>query len=305
MRPLNTVVAKRDIATTTARWALLLCLVGSPLVVVAQVKPEFDLAAARLEAVRAQYRADEWPKGATRDGFPLAAFVLEGWRGSAFRSDAGHLKRVFRRTEKSEVRSGFLIESFVAENAQAAHKVLLTWLAERQAPTAAEAARDRDIDVGDVGFLAVSQGDNPTLLWIAFVRGNVAVRVANVNARVQPKLDLATISGKIDATISERKALPAGATPPRATISKLVSAKRKATAGDVIRLDAQVVDPGGGTPHLQWVVGGAGQGYVEKQDDGAWYLFTTGSGKITLILEVTASTGTFTTKSIELSVGDD
>ena len=76
-------------------------------------------------------------------------------------------------------------------------------------------------------------------------------------------------------------------------------------AGDVIRLDVQVVDAGGGTPHLQWVVGGPGQGYVEKKDDGAWYLHTTAPGKIRLTLEVTASTGTFATKSIDLSVDDD
>ena len=76
-------------------------------------------------------------------------------------------------------------------------------------------------------------------------------------------------------------------------------------AGNIVRLDVRVVDPGTGVPHLQWVVGGSGQGYVEKKDDGAWYLHTTAPGQITMTLEVTASTGTFVRKSIELSVDHD
>ena len=46
------------------------------------------------------------------------------------------------------------------------------------------------------------------------------------------------------------------------------------------------------------------RGYVEQRPDG-WYLFTTGPGEVTLTMEVTASTGTYAERSIELEVADD
>jgi hypothetical protein len=74
------------------------------------------------------------------------------------------------------------------------------------------------------------------------------------------------------------------------------------SAGDVVRVDFRVIDPAGGTPYLEWVVSGPGQGYVEQHEDGGWYLHTTAAGKIELALEVTGSTGTFARETIELAV---
>ncbi len=86
------------------------------------------------------------------------------------------------------------------------------------------------------------------------------------------------------------------------TISRLAFEKTRAVAGDVLPIEVEVVDPMGGTPHFQWVVGGPGQGYVEQDADGVWQLHTTGPGVITLSLEVTGSTGTFVVSKTELSV---
>jgi hypothetical protein len=244
------------------------------------------------------YKADEWARGELRDGFPLGSLELEGWKGGQLRSDKGHLQRKFTATDKSESPSAFVVEALVGNSTDDAQKQLLVWLAGRQAPEPAASAQERDLNIGDVGYLGLAGPRRDTIAWLAFVRGNVAVRIRNANFRANPELDLGAIARTLDESISQRSSAEPGVP----TIEKLSSDKRQVRAGDVVRLDVAVADPAGGMPHIHWVVGGTGQGYVEADQDNTWYLHTTGAGDISLVLEVTGSTGTFAEKEIKISV---
>ena len=56
---------------------------------------------------------------------------------------------------------------------------------------------------------------------------------------------------------------------------------------------------------LKWVVGGAGQGYVEKDAQGRWCLHTTGPGTISLALYALGSNGVAAEKRAQVEVADD
>ncbi len=267
-----------------------------------------DPVAERLRAVRAMYKANSWPKGALRAGLPVGSLEIDGWKGGALRSDAGHVTRRFtadkhRKANGRAKAPAFLVESLVANTVELAHAQLVTWLASIQSPVPASRSRDRAVDVGEVGFVGTSGAGINTIAWIAFVRGNVAVRLSNCDPRTHPDLEMGSVARAIDKEIAAP--LAPGTKIPLPTISRLACEKKRAVAGDVLPIEVEVVDPMGGTPHLQWVVGGPGQGYVEQDADGVWQLHTTGPGVITLSLEVTGSTGTFVVSKTELSVSDD
>ena len=74
-------------------------------------------------------------------------------------------------------------------------------------------------------------------------------------------------------------------------------------------LDLRVIDSAskaGGVPAaIKWAVGGTGQGYVEKDENGRWQLFTTGPGTVTVTVKVLGSNGTATSGKVSLEVEDD
>jgi hypothetical protein len=118
-------------------------------------------------------------------------------------------------------------------------------------------------------------------------------------------LDLTAIAKEVDRIIISQPTLAPGAKLRRPEIAKLDWQKRELVAGDIVQLEFEVIDPAGGKPHLRWVIGGPGQGYVEMKNGGTWYLHTTGPGRISLSLEVTGSTGTFSSQTILFDVADD
>ncbi len=86
---------------------------------------------------------------------------------------------------------------------------------------------------------------------------------------------------------------------------KLASESGAVVAGERVRLELEITDPHGGEPHLRWMLGGPGRGYVERGKDGALYLYTTAPGSLELKLEVTGSMGTTTKASVGLRVLED
>jgi hypothetical protein len=258
-----------------------------------------------LRAARALYEAEKWPKGSSKDGFSLGTLVVEGWKGGELRSDSGRLQRRFTATSREGKEQTILIEALVSDTVEKSHEQLLIWLAGRQAPDLAPRGQDRDMKVGDVAYLGLAGAQGQTIAWIAFVRGNIAMRVKNLDPKSQADVDLARVARAIDENISSSTALAPGAKPRYPTITRFTCEKERAVAGEQLRLDVAISDPAGGTPHLRWVVGGPGQGYIEAKDGGAWYLHTTGPGQISLGLEVTGSTGTFVAKRIQLTVDEE
>jgi len=253
-------------------------------------------------AVRARYGHAGWARGELRAGL-ASSLELPGFVRGALQSDRGLLTRTFRRPDAKQ--PSFVLETLVAGSVDAAHEMLLTWLAGLQSDRLVPRAAEVGLDVGDVGFVGHSGAGPKAVAWVAFARGNVAVRVSAFDPRREPDLDLGAIARRVDEAIVAEPPLPAGASVRAPEIPVLVAERSAAVAGDRLRLDLSLVDPGRGEPHVQWVVGGPGQGYVERSDDGVYRLFTTGPGRITLAVEVTGSTGTFARRSIELEVADD
>ena len=261
-----------------------------------------ELAREHFRQVRELYAMPTWPRGVVRDGMPFAALALEGWRAHELRADAGLLSRTFGHDSGASVSPSFLVEARVCDSAIDAHEVLVTWLAGLASDRAMPSLREWKLDIGDTGFVGPSGAREGAIAWLAFVRGNVALRLVATDPRREPGLDLAAIARQLDASIQARPALPAGTRPARPEIVELSAGRTSVVAGQNLPLRVQIADPAAGTPHLEWILGGPGQGYVEQDSDGQFVLHTTAAGNLTLTLAATASLGTFSTLAIELTI---
>jgi len=261
-----------------------------------------ELERLHFAAVRERYASAQWTRGPLRAGLANRP-ELPGWSPEAMQSDRGLLTRSYRRASAKS--PSFVLETYVAETVEASHDTLVTWLAGLQSLQTMPAARDLGIDVGDVGFVGRSGAGPRAIAWIAFVRGNIAVRISAFDARREPKLDLAGLVRRLDAEILKQKPLAEGAALLRPSIAQLIAERSSAIAGEALQLDFDLADPDEAQAHLEWVVGGPGQGYVERGADGIWRLHTTGPGAIHLTLQATNSLGGYAERSLDLTVADD
>jgi hypothetical protein len=255
----------------------------------------------QIEGARALYAAETWPKGQIRDGLDLAEIRHRDLKPEPARVD-GRLVVVGLADASGE--TALVVELEVAETMAAAHQRLLAWLAFRSSPEPAPSASKAGWQVGEVAYLGYSGAAPRALSWLAFARGNVAVRV--LAAKAAPTAggaDVAALAAQIDRSIAARPALPDDAALPRPAIEKLASARGAVVAGDGVPLEVAVAGPGGGPVQLVWTVGGSGQGYVEAAADGTWVLHATGPGAIELSLDAVGSTGTTARATIEVDVG--
>lgn len=253
---------------------------------------------------RARYAQQTWPHSEVRQGLPTA-LELPGYAADALQSDAGMLTRAYRPADRPDAAPVFVLETYVADTTAAAQERLVGWLAGLQSDHRMPALAELGIAAGDVGFAGRSGAGPRALAWIAFVRGNVAVRISAFDAPRTPELDLAALAVAVDAAALGAPAQLDGGAPPKPVIRQFSAPRAAAVAGEVLRLAVSVEDPAQGAPHLQWVVGGPGQGYVEQDADGTWALHTTGPGRLTLALEVTASNGTFARQELQFTLSDD
>src|SRR5262249_15902296 len=149
--------------------------------------------------------------------------------------------------------------------------------------------------VGDVGFVGLSAA--PRIAWIAFARGNVAVRVSCLDPRADPHPDMSAIARSIDLAILAVPplAVPApgkAAVVPKPVVARFAPQRANCTVGEKVVLDLDARDPAGGALHFEFVVGGPGQGYVEADASGRQVLHTTKEGAITLTVQATGAMGT-------------
>jgi len=266
---------------------------------VAQDAASADLAAL-IAQTKTRYAADEWPQSARRAGVALGELKLDGYTAGPPRHIAGRITREFQ--GKGEL-PPFLVELEVRASAADAHDVLVTWLAGLAGAKKAPTASELKMPVGDAGYVGLAGPGPGAISWIAFARGNLAVRVLAPDPKQWPLRFLGAVAQAIDEKIEAQPALGAGDALPVPTIERLRADRTEVAAGDAVSLELDVVDPSGGTPSIAWSVGGEGLGYVEKRD-GEWKLFTTGPGSLWVEAEVTGAMGTTTTKRIELQITD-
>ena len=263
------------------------------------------LADAQIEKARNNYKAELWPAGQVRDGISVGTLEIPGYRGGELEARKGLISRSFYAADApKDAAPAFLVKAQVFDTPAEAQDDLVLFLAGISSPVLAPTATQRGFQVGETAFVGPSGAGAQAFSWVAFVRGNVSLKVMTFDPRATPELPVPTIAQAVDAAALGRPVLARGAKPLRPTIPGFTAGLEEVVAGTPIPLDVSVVDPAGGLPHLAWTVGGPGQGYVEQRGE-QWFLFTTGPGEIDLTLHVTASTGTTAESTVHVSVADD
>ena len=254
----------------------------------------------QIEAARKIYKPESWPESARHAGFDLGRLTVPGYVGEAVHGSQGLVTRRFL-AERDEEPS-FTVELYVQDEVKNSHENLLEWVASVSAAKLVPRGEQLDMAVGDISFVGPSQRPDNRPLWIAFARGNLALRLSAQDLRRPEAPDLVAIARSIDRRIAAQEVLAAGIAVPRPVIEAFGCEVAVCTAGDVLGLELETVDPGQREAVPHFVIGGPALGYVERDAEGAWRLHTTGPGEMTLMVEVMGSTGTFATRQLELKV---
>ncbi|MEW6071703.1 MAG: hypothetical protein AB1726_03785 [Planctomycetota bacterium] len=252
----------------------------------------------RIERAKARFDFAAWPASEERwDGVPLAALAYPGFVPGDLDFSADGL--VTRTYGGEDGRPRFRIEIAIRDTAAAAREALLADLASLASPRPVPTAANAGVAAGDIGFVGFAPRDR--IAWVAFARGNVAVRVASFDPRTSPHPDLRAVAELTDRLLRARPALAPGTPLARPAIAELRPARTSCRAGEVVPLDVAA----GEILATAWIVGGAGQGYVEPGADGRWALHTTKAGRIDLTCRVLGANGLVAARSVAIEVGEE
>ncbi|MAF66196.1 MAG: hypothetical protein CMJ84_11135 [Planctomycetes bacterium] len=257
----------------------------------------------RLAEVRALYGRDRWPSGSRRAGFDLGAAVLEGYAGARPAGLEGLVTRRFQGTRKGD--RGFVVELRVGDTVAEAQEQLLSWLASASTPERVPRARELGVGVGELGFVGRSRYGDDHPEWIAFVRGNVALRIVARDLRSAGRPRLGAVARALDLGVAAGRLLEPDEVVEHPLITRLACARGRAVAGERLRIEVAAEDPLGGIVRFFWHLSGPATGYMERDEQGAWWLHTTGPGELKLTAVAVGSGGTFTRRSLALVLEDD
>src|SRR5262245_41706733 len=139
----------------------------------------------RVEETRVAYGAASWPKGDRRPGVALEALAFPGYAGRAVEATpSADAERFFDRAPAADGaprQAAFRVQAWTLATAESAHDQLVLLLACVSSPKLAPTTAASGVAAGDVGFVGPAGSGNGRISWIAFVRGNVAVRVSAVD----------------------------------------------------------------------------------------------------------------------------
>jgi len=262
-----------------------------------------DLELRHRGEIERTYARAAWPVGSLRAGLPLEA-PLTGFAAGPVVVEGELLVRTFAFAAPElggpAGESAFVLESRVADSLGEAQEELVGWLSGLQSAQRMPSLGELGLQIGDAGFAGRSGARAGGLAWIAFVRGNVAVRLSAFDLTATPALELAPVAAALDRAILGTRTLAVGEKPLRPALARLDVARR-AVAGTRLPLDLEA-DP---AALLSWHVGASGQGYVERGGDGRWWLHPTGPGPLRVTLAAVSALGTVARRSVELTVDDD
>lgn len=285
----------RSLTARVAGLSIIVLLAWVAVAAATQASP--GIAVQRLAAAADRYQSSSWPAGPARAGLPVMDISFDGYQGGPVDFTPG--APVIRRFAGQEGVDRFLVELSVRETADAARTVLLEYLASVSSPHKVPAAASLGISAGDVGY--VGRAPENRVSWIAFLRGNIAVRVVCLDPRSDPHPEMGRIAAALDLQILDQPALMAGEKVERIILASLTAA-RTCRAGSVVPLELQLTAV---PTAIQWVVGGPGQGYVEQDDAGVWRLHTTGEGAIDLVCHVLGADGFTSSAHASVDVGGE
>lgn len=256
-----------------------------------------------LQEVALRYATAKWPQGQRRIGLDLGALVLPGLTGAPVELLTPELRQRPFADAGGALRLG--VEVLVAEQPAAAQEQMLTWLAYVNRPGTRPSTADAGLAIGDIGYVGWSNPAERRIAWIAFVRDNVAVRVSCFDPSADPHPDVAALAQAVDLAIGREPLLAAKAPLPRPAITAFRSDSARCRAGDVVGLVVAARDPAAGAVQYQFVLTGPGQGYVEQDERGRWWLHTTAPGRLTVELQALGSRGTTSTATLAIDVAPE
>ena len=251
----------------------------------------------QLVAAVQRYEATKWAATAARAGLDLATVELPGLSGGTITRDAsGAMVRAWKDAHGVD---RVLVEAATLDTVADAHERHVSTIAFVQTTITLPTTASLGITAGDVGHVGRSGAGPGRISWIAFVRGNVHVRAVCLDPTVDPHPDMGVIAATIDRAILAETPLAPGARPAHPTIEHLTAASTECAAGKSVTLDLAATD----ARLVEWSVGGAGQGYVERDStDGAWKFHATGVGKVEVAVVVSSPRGTSTGASVAIDV---
>lgn len=239
----------------------------------------------QIAVARERYGADEWARGPRHAGLDLSRIDFPSLRGSALEYDADGAE-VVRRYHDAAGNGVLLLELHVRENVEMAQSDLLADIAFVQSVKLLPRTKDRGIVAGDAGFIGYAGVNQDRIAWIAFVEGNLELRVVALDPSAEPSTDVARVAERLAEAIRAMPVLEDDAVLPRPAIDRVAFAEERCLLGESVRVDVQATDPGGDSVVLEYALRGSAQGHLENRPNEGLRLRTTKAG--TLELEVRA-----------------
>lgn len=257
---------------------------------------------ARLARTMQRYAAHDWPESPARQGLTLEKIRFSGFERSALDFTPG--LPITLDFADAEGTPRFVVELQVAERTADARKALVAHLTYITSLNDVPTTKSRGIAAGDIGYIGYSFEQR--ISWIAFVRGNIYARISCLDPRANPHPDMVRLAETLDRIIRDEPVQKRGAKSAAPTIDRLQpeSATLRAGQKTVLDLAVRCADKRS-VAAVEWVVGGPGQGYVEKDEEGVWHLFTTRAGSIDLSCHVLADNGLTVSESVKVSVVEE
>lgn len=252
----------------------------------------------RIAATKQRYGFDQWPGGEARDGLPLDSLRFAGYERTSIDFLPGEPATLRYADDKGQAR--FLVEVLVCDSTRGARNTLAACLTYISSPRTLPDVARAGVRAGDKGYVGYAPAG--AIAWIAFVRGNIFVRVCDLDPRIDPQPPMSLLAERIDAAIKRQPVVKGKEKVSRPSVVLLRQDTAPCKAGDVVPLRLDVKDPAGQAAATVWIVGGTGQGYVEEDEYGVPRLHTTKAGSIRLTCHVLGAKGTIASRSVDIEV---
>ena len=256
----------------------------------------------QIARAKQQYDYGSWKQGPRRAGLDWRSVRFDGRVAEAYKllpSD-----RLVRSYRSEAGASKVQLEVKVFDKAREAHEDLVESIAFVSSTKSLPTTAAEGFAIGDRGYVGYSGAAPGAISWIAWVDGNVSLRLCCHDPRKPLERPLSAMAEEVSALVRRgpELALEAPARAPR--IETLRADRPRCKAGEEIALGVDVVDPLGTPCHQQWQIAGGALGYVE-QDGDSWILSTTGPGTLELTLRVVGRYGVVASKTLRLLVDEE
>lgn len=254
----------------------------------------------QVARARDRYQPQAWPRSDRRPGLDLGLLKLHNYDGAPVEAHGGNTTA--RRFAPAGEKSVYLYESWVFETVDDAQEKLVELLAFVSSPGPVPTAQASGVNIGDIGYIGFSGAAPGAVSWIAWVRANVVVRIQNLDTKNTPAIDARAAAQVADAAILAQPKLLENEPLPKPSISQFSLGAARANAGDAVPITLAFSGANAAAPRAEWVVGGPGQGYVERAADGNFMFYSTGAGAVELVLHLTNENGVTSTAKATIDI---